>query len=66
MRGAGDDHGVVDVEQMRPGDGQRYEDPQDPERGDSRLGAQLTPGKPSHGAIGAIARGSSRTAPWPI
>ena len=36
VRGAGDDHGVVDVEQMRPGDGERYEDPQDPERGDGR------------------------------
>ena len=51
MRGAGDDHGVVDVEQMRPGDGQRDEDPQDPERGDGRGGAQLAPGEPSHGAV---------------
>ena len=66
MRGAGDDDGVVDVEQVRPGDGERDEDPQDPERGDGRRGAQLAPGEPSHGVIGAIARGSWRTAPWPM
>ena len=27
VRGAGDDDGVVDVEEVRPGDGERYEDP---------------------------------------
>ena len=57
VRGAGDDHGVVDVEEVRPGDGERDQDPQDPERGDGRRGAQLAPGEPRHGAIGAIGEG---------